>query len=281
MTVDDPSTETEFEGSGNSEPRRRVLYPIIQSESDGILHVAAALAAANDAELVVGYVPEETTDFVTKSIHEIAKTVFRSSMDSAISVDVTGHELDGSDPASAILSAAKAYDIDAIVMGTDPNSIQRTVANGFDDDLLVVTNERLLASIASILLPVSPDDRSDAAVDVAGALARASGASVEVVHVVGPDESSPEHADRAFETAVSRLSGIDIVDTRLLSGESVAATVGEESKYHDLTVVEASHRSQLRRRFFGSTAGEIGDRARNTVVTVRPGGNPEVSLLDR
>lgn len=269
------------DGDDDSHERpRRVFYPILRSESDGVLHVAAAVAEALDAELVVGYVPNETPEFTSTTAREVAKTVFRSTLDPSISVDVTSHTLDGSDRAGAILTAAGSLEVDAIAMGTASADLRRAVAKGFDGDVLHVGNERRLESIASILLPVAAGDGAEASVAIAGAIARTTGASVEVVHVV--DEGEPATTDAAndvFETALSRLHGIDIVDTRVLSGGDVAEAIGEESQYHDLTVIAAPRRSKFRHRLFGSTAGRIREEAQNTVVTVRRGDTPERSLF--
>jgi nucleotide-binding universal stress UspA family protein len=260
--------------------RPRVLYPILQSESDTILHVAAGIAQAIDAELVVGRADD---DYSYETSRDVANTVFQAQTDPQVEVDVEGHTLGGSNQLEAIVDAATTDRINIVVMGDETSErLEKQIAERTGCDTVVVNDRAPLGSIASILVPVAGGPHSGAAVNVAGTLAEANGAWIELVHVLEDDdpEADRERAETMLESGQSQLpTGVD-VDTRVIEAEDAVDAIVEESLCHDLTVIGAPRKGRLRRLIFGSTATELRDEARNTVVMARKGSDPDVSLFE-
>jgi len=264
-----------------STSRPRVLYPILQSESDTILHVAAGIAEAIDAELVVGRVDVDD-DYSYETSREVAHTVFQAQADPLVEVGVEGHALSGSNRLEAIVDAATTDQINIVVMGDETSErLERQIAERTGCDTVVVNDRAPLGSIASILVPIASGPHSGAAVNVAGALAEANDAWIELVHVLEDDdpEADRELADTILEGGRSLLPDGLEVDTRVIEADDTVDAIAEESAYHDLTVIGAPRKDRLRRLIFGSTATEIRDEVRNTVVMARKGSDPDVSLF--
>lgn len=156
-----------------------------------------------------------------------------------------------------------------------------SVARYTERDTVVVNERSRVDAIASILVPIAGGPYSGAAVDVAGGLAKANDAWIELVHVVEEDDSSAtiEQAEDILEAGRSRLSEIENVDTRVIEGVDAVDEIIEETNYHDITVVGAPQRGRLRRLIFGSMTEDVREQAQNTVVMVRQGSDSENSLF--
>jgi nucleotide-binding universal stress UspA family protein len=157
--------------------------------------------------------------------------------------------------------------------------------------------------VSSVLVAVGPGPHSGATVDVAKAIASATGAWLELFHVVpsdaaladaGPDEdasgtvvdaSDADGADyaaageRLLDAAEGRLDGFDRVDRWLVEDRTAAGAVVEQSPYYDLVVVGAPTTGAVGRFVFGSTTDTVIGDARVPVVVVEADGsaalNPE------
>jgi universal stress protein A len=87
-----------------------------------------------------------------------------------------------------------------------------------------------------ILLPVSFDEASSAAVEVAGALARRDGGEVFLLHVILPAEISfPQQPFHLRDAPGEEKLAVEVVATQRL--ESVAAALGKGVRSHSLTRV--------------------------------------------
>jgi len=264
---DSPSIDQTEEQS-----RRRILYPIFESESDIVLDFAADLAEAIDAELLIGYVDVDDEEFHFDTSRDTAEVVLEAKTDSSIDVPVEGHTLTGSSALDAVVSAAKTYDINTIIMGTDASEdLEGQIAKHTERDTVVINDQNRLESVSSILVPIAGGPSSGGAVDIAGALAQANDAWIELVHIVEDDDASAtaERADEVLEAGLSRLTGVEDVDTRVIEAADAVDEIIDETQYHDVTVIGAPQKSRLRRLIFGSPTDEIRERAQNTVVMVR------------
>jgi len=259
----------------------RILYPILQSESDTILHVAAAVAETIDGELVVGQVDVDD-DYSYETSRDVARTVFQAQTDPQIEVGVEGHTLSGRNRLEAIVDAATTDQINIVVMGDETSErLERQIAEQTGCDTVVVNDRAPLGSIASILVPIAGGPHSGAAVNVASTLAEANDAWIELVHVLDGDdpETGREQADAILEAGRSQVpDGVD-VDTRVIDADDAVDAIAEESRCHDLTVIGAPQKDRLRHLIFGSTATELRDELQNTVVMARKGSDPDVSLF--
>lgn len=260
---------------------RRILYPVLQSESDTTLHIAAGIAKATGAELFVGHVNVSTNDDAHDTSQDVAGTVFKLKTDISVEVDIQGQSLPGPSPLEAITTAASTYDISTIIIGdTTSERLEAQLSAKTGCDTVVVNARNRPDSVASILVPVAGGPHSGAAVEAAGALAEANGAWLELVHIL-EDESTEgrEAADSLLEAGRSCLPDTVEVDTRVIEADDVVDEIKDESNYHDVTVIGAPQKGRLRRLVFGSTATDIRKEAQNTVVMVRHGSGPALTLF--
>ncbi len=132
---------------------------------------------------------------------------------------------------------------------------------------------------------------SDAAVDAAAELARASGAQVTLFHAFDPDPLIPPGAipnpaqfrekivnemhsavkKSLEETAAERLAGIDGVECVVAEDSSAARAICDAAKKAgaDLIVVSTQGRTGLAHLLIGSVAERVVRHAHTTVLTVR------------
>lgn len=270
----DPSTTADAPtGAGADERRdRRILYLVRGSESAAALHLAASVASARDAELVVGHVGAEASGFSTDANREAALTRLKAQKDPMIDVPVQSRSLQGSSPLDAVLTAVATYEPELVVMGEDASeTLESQVAGRVACDTAVANEKTPMESVASVLVPVAGGPHTEAVVDVAGAVADANDAWIELFHVTDPSltRETSESARSLLDAHRERLPpGVD-VDTRVVEADDVVDRIVEEAWYHDVTVIGAPTKGRLQRFVFGSTATEIRDHARNTVVMVR------------
>jgi len=156
--------------------------------------------------------------------------------------------------------------------------------------------------VSSVLVAVGPGPHSGATVDVAREIAAATGAWLELFHVVpsdaaladaGPDDDAtgtaadaPSDAgdtdyaaagERLLDAAESRLGGFDRADRWLVEDRTAAGAVVEQSPYYDLVVVGAPTTGTVGRFVFGSTTDTVVGDAEVPVVVVEADGS---SALD-
>ncbi len=142
--------------------------------------------------------------------------------------------------------------------------------------------------VSSILVAVGAGPHTGATVDVAREIADATGAWLELFHVVPSDEAlvdgdatavddgdSDEYAaagDRLLSAARDRLGGFDRVDRWLVEDRTAAGAIVEQSPYYDLVVVGAPTTGTVGRFVFGSTTDTVIDDAEVPVVVVEADG---------
>ncbi|PSQ54942.1 universal stress protein [Halobacteriales archaeon SW_8_68_21] len=152
--------------------------------------------------------------------------------------------------------------------------------------------------VSSVLVAVGPGPHSGATVDVAKEIAAATGAWLELFHVVpsdaaladaGPGDDAtgtaadaPDDAgdadyaaagERLLDAAESRLGGFDRVDRWLVEDRTAAGAVVEQSPYYDLVVVGAPTTGTVGRFVFGSTTDTVVGDAEVPVVVVEADGS--------
>lgn len=274
--VDDRST-----AAAGGDSRYRLLYPILDSKSNTIVHLAADLATATGAELFVGLLETcgETSPYDTS--REAATIAFQTDADGSIGIDVTARSLTGTSPLEAIVTEATTMDVDAIILNDISERLEAQLSRRLGCDTITVNEQAPLESVASILVPIAGGPHSGPAVAVASALAGANDAWLELVHIL--EESDPaatrERAATVLTEGSARVPDSVEVDTRVIEGRDVAEEIVGESNYHDVTIIGAPRKGRLRRMIFGSTAGAVRDRAPNTVLMVRGGSDPTQSLF--
>jgi nucleotide-binding universal stress UspA family protein len=150
--------------------------------------------------------------------------------------------------------------------------------------------------VSSILVAVGPGPHSGAVVDAAREIAEATGAWLELFHVVPSDEAladaphggdgddgaaepsaapirssdddPAESGERLLDAAEERLGDFDRVDRWLVEDRSAAGAVVEQSPYYDLVVAGAPTTGAVGRFVFGSTTDTVVDGSEVPVVVV-------------
>jgi nucleotide-binding universal stress UspA family protein len=250
-----------------------VVYPVFDDWSTRRLDMAFDLAAGADTDL---YVLDAATDSTAPEVQARADERRVASGDYR-DVDVYG-VAPRSDPVAALTTVVERHDAGLLLLGEEtPGSLTGVVRGDVTErvpcDAVVVNKLREMPTVASILVPVGEGPHSGVSVRIAGALARATDAWVELLHV-SPDPGAAEAEARAEELfADARMQvppGVD-VDTWHLEAEDVVDAIAAQSRHYDVTVVGSPQTGRLRRFLFGSTAGEITSEAESTVLTARQG----------
>lgn len=149
-------------------------------------------------------------------------------------------------------------------------------------------NPRASAQVKSIVVPLDGSTLAEQILPAASLIAMLEGASMTLLHVLGPQrfrvKSSPtdEHPshDCDIEVAQSYLSRIAdrlrrgnlIVDTQVIVGEDVAASIGDFAarEHADLIAIATHGRGGLARMIRGSVADAVTRTARTSMLVLRP-----------
>jgi nucleotide-binding universal stress UspA family protein len=149
--------------------------------------------------------------------------------------------------------------------------------------------------MSSILVAVGAGAHTGATVDVAREIADATGAWLELFHVVPSDaalvdgdatavdgDADPDEyaaaGDRLLSAARDRLGDFDRVDRWLVEDRTAAGAIVEQSPYYDLVVVGAPTTGPVGRFVFGSTTDTVIDDAEVPVVVVEAQGETPLDV---
>ncbi|WP_164974753.1 universal stress protein [Halegenticoccus tardaugens] len=265
-----------------------ILVPILEADETSESRVlASALAAERGAEILFlrpvyspGSMPVEFDGETRAEHHLVAKHVWRTTKDLAGATDVSGEVLVGRDPVRTVSEVVDGRDGATVVLQESPSgdfwngvrqSVVERIATHVDADVVVANGRGTLDTVSSILVPVAGGPHSGFAVDAATALARRTGAWVDLVHVVDPDASDEERhrGEERLAAARERTDGFERVDPWLLEAEDVAGAIIEQADYYDVTVLGAPTKSRLRQFVFGSTTDAVRRDADAPVVIAR------------
>lgn len=209
---------------------------------------------------------------------EVLVRAVDSAEGAAVSVD--GDVLAGTNVADAILTAVEDIDADALLLGWrgTPSPEDVVLGTTIDPvlrrapcDVLVEKVGTRADGVESILLPVAGGRHADLAVEVAGAIADANDASVEVLSVVphGSTVHDRETARERVESAAAPLERIVDVERTVREDDDVVAGIVASAAEHDLVVLGATRRGRLRRRFIGSIPRIVGRHVDLPVIVTR------------
>lgn len=273
-------------------PERPVLVPATGDDPGGVLRLAADIARSRDRQLVVllpltlaRHVPL-TRPGTADAGAEVRQLVEQADLDEPEDPAVHGLVGVGRSRAAVVRRAVGEHGVEVIVVEDGPSSpvdaLRGAGLPSVDCDVVAATRGEAFGDVASILVPVAGGPHSGLAVDVALAIARAHGAWIDLLHVVepDPDDGTVARAERYLEAGVRRMGSFSDVDTWTLEADDVTTAVAEQSRYYGLTVIGAPRKGRLREFVFGSTTGEVCERAEGTVLTVRSSPGNE-SWLDR
>lgn len=250
---------------------RPVVYPVFGAWSNERFRLALDLAAGAGTDL---FVCDTVTDRTAAEVQSFADRQRRAE-DDVRDVDIYGVAPDG-DAVPAVRGVVERHGAGLLLMGEEtPASltdiVKGTVAERVPCDAVVVNKLRETPTVASILVPVANGPHSGVSVRVAGALARATDAWVELLYVSDDADADEERANRLFADARTHIpAGVD-VDTWHLEAPDVSEAIVHHSSHYDVTVVGSPQKGRLRRFLFGSTTGEIASEADNSVLTAHRG----------
>lgn len=146
-------------------------------------------------------------------------------------------------------------------------------------------NARAPAAVKSIVVPLDGSTLAEQILPAASLLAMLEGASMTLVHVVGPQRarvkaSASGSSECDIEVAQSYLARIAdrlrrgnlSVDTQVIIGEDVAAAIGDYAarQHADLIAIATHGRGGLARMIRGSVSDAVTRSARTSVLVLRP-----------
>lgn len=222
----------------------QVLVPIANPENtEQMMRTACDLAEENDGEVLVMTVvelPAQTPLSRGRQFVDEKRELLDEAMDKAgdRDVPVSGVARIGHDVSKAILNTARQHGSDAILMGWRHRPRRRDFVLGSNVDKVVTEAESDVlvekigepeGTITSIMVPIAGGPNSKFALEVAESIAKATGASMDVVTVVSPKRDGREGesllADSTEEIEVP-------VETRVLRDEDVAEAIleGKETR---------------------------------------------------
>ncbi|MFB6082531.1 MAG: amino acid permease [Halanaeroarchaeum sp.] len=263
-----------------------ILVPVANPENvDQLMRTAIDIARDHDGEITVMstvVVPQQTPLSVGRTFDEQNRAVVDQAMAEAenAGVPVNGVIRIGHDPAKAILNTVEQYEPDQVLLGWRGRTRRRDFVLGSTIDE-VVTRARCDVlvenvdtggedTVESILLPTAGGPHAELAAEVARAIARTTGARVDVVHVVAPDadESRRASAREVIENTAEILEGVD-VETRLIEDPDVIDGIVDAAEDHEITIVGATGEALVQQLVFGAIPEGVGERADGTVIMTK------------
>ncbi|RQG92360.1 universal stress protein [Natrarchaeobius chitinivorans] len=264
----------------------RLLVPVANPETaDRLLDTAVDLAADRDLEIVVLTVVtvpmqlslvqarqsldvEDEEELVSDAVERVR----------GYDVDASGRVRFGRSVASGICGVAADVDAEAVLLGWRGRPRRRDVVLGsYIDavladapcDVLVERIDRDRTSVSSVLVPVAGGPHTALASSVAGSLARAYDARVELLTVVPDRTEEAVSSARDMLTRTSpTLGAVESVEETVLEGP-VVDTIVDRSELHDVTVVGAAEGGLYRRVLVGDVPETVAREADGSVVMVK------------
>jgi nucleotide-binding universal stress UspA family protein len=283
-------------------PFKRILVPLDGSElAERALPFARSLAHLVGGNLILARVADGRRPFGDPVEAQIeAEAYLERLADGRQAGCVAERSLPYGDPATEIARLAGERSVDLIVMSTHGrDGLGRALRGSVADTLVRTTQLPLLLvraglplarwehGLRRILVPLDGSELAEAALPRVAALARASGARVTLLQVVGPpapelrpsevaglpedDEALAERARRYLAGAAARLSEQGVgVETEVAFGwpaERIGAAAAEG--HADLIAMSTHARGGLDRLIVGSVADQVLRRAEVPVLLVR------------
>lgn len=199
-------------------------------------------------------------------------------------------------------SSADAVDLATLLDVDDVPAFVDDVPTVESVDSTLPSGVRPPDGLSSILVAIGDGPHSGATVDLARKLGDATGAWLELFHVLpvdgsktgsgssgsgsdgsGSDGSGSDGTDDAtaagealLSAAAERVGDCDRVDTWLLEGESPASAIVEQSAYYDAVVLGAPTSGRVERFVLGSTTGTVRSDADCPVFVVTAAGSTPI-----
>lgn len=233
----------------------------LANTGDGRIHVVDPLGDRGVACLDATAGPEEVLEYI--DAHSIGAT--------------QSGVLSGRRSNRRILEYVEDSSVDALVVPgqVGPGALGRRrhdrLAAAAPCEVISVGGAGRFRDFASILLPVAEGPHTKVATAVAGRIAAALDAWIDVLHVLpdGVDDDRRDAAMERLESLGDRIGRPNTVNPWILEADDPAETIVEQSTYYGLTVIGAPSSGRLRRFFHGSTSREIRREADSLVIAAR------------
>ena len=259
----------------------QLVVPIAnEAHVEQLMRTATDLVGGRDAEILVlnvATVPRQTPYSEARDRVDEGRPIVDRAMDVAdeAGIPVSGTIRIAHNPSDAILNTVDQYDSEGVLMGWGGTRSGRRnivvgstvddVATESDSDVFVEKVGTGDGRVDSVLLPWADSTHAELAAEVASAIARTTGATVDVVRVVGPDDDVDE-AREMLADAESRFADDVDVTTSLVEGDDVADALVAEADDHDVTTLGATREGILQKFVFGAVPEAVGDRVEHTVI---------------
>ena len=242
--------------------------------------------------------PADVESEVAEEVTQHGETTLATLSDRAASLGVsaTTRVIETADPAHrAIIDYVNGHDVDLVVMGTHGRTglnrlvlgsvTERTLRTSPVPVLTVHEDVSLKPDFDTVLLPTDGSEPASLAADHGVALAEATGAAMEIIHVVDLSPASgdfgsadvlsalEEAGQRAVDDVIGRAkdAGLESVEASILTGTPARAILNYvEERDVDLIVMGTHGRTGLERYFLGSITEKIVRVADVPVLTVSP-----------
>jgi amino acid transporter/nucleotide-binding universal stress UspA family protein len=247
-------------GSDTDAPTTMVALSNPRTEH-ALVALAAALASHDDGRMLATHVvqvPDQTSlaaaaDQRSRISEESDRLLADARADAEeLGVPVETRTILSHQGLGEVFDAARAHDVDRLIMGHRGAHLAGSRVEGTLDELLrdlpcdvLVLDERGFDP-SEVLLPTAGGHSSDLSAEVARALQATADARVSVLHV-----ADDEATGRAFVEDWAADHGLDDADLLVETGD-VEAAIGEASTGRTLVVVGATERGLLSRLVGGS-----------------------------
>ncbi|MFC6962747.1 universal stress protein [Halocatena marina] len=123
-----------------------------------------------------------------------------------------------------------------------------------------------------LLVAVSGGPHSGLAAETARAIARESGSSIDIVHVLTEDatESQRNEGKHILDAAAQIVDGVD-VERKIVTGQSVATAIIDQSDSYDMTILGSPAKGLLKQFIFGSIPNSVNRGVKQPVLMTKHG----------
>ncbi|WP_265110254.1 universal stress protein [Halosolutus halophilus] len=267
-------------------PDDRLLLPVANPDTaDRLLGTAIDVARDRSLEiLVLSVVTVPVQLSLEQARRELEIDDRKALVDDAVEqsrangIEATGRIRFARSAATAICGLAEDDSVSTILLGWRGRPRRQDVVLGSTIDAVLadapcdVLVERLDEGpirVSSLLVPVAGGPNTELAAEVAGSLARAREAHVELVTVTADrDDETVAEARELLDRTEPSLGAVESVERTVLAGP-VVETIVDRTARHDVTVIGAAEGGFLRRVLVGSVPEAVGREADSTVIMAR------------
>lgn len=266
----------------------RLVLPVANPETASrLLETAVDIASDRDLELLVVHVvvvPDQTSLEQARASMDAdpGESVVSDTVDGAraAGVEATGLVRYGHDVAGSLVSLADGDDVEAMLLGWHGRPRRRDVVLGsYIDtvlreaacDVLVERIDRDRGPITSTLVPVAGGPHTKFATEIAGAVARAHDARIELVTVIesSADDAAVADARSLLDRTAPSLGAVESVTQTVVREDDVVDAIRQATVDHDVAVLGAGGSGRLHRIVATDVAEAIARQAESDVVLCR------------